>query len=204
MSRYRYFVLFKPWGYLSQFTREAPHHRTLADLFYFPKDVYPVGRLDQDSEGLLILTNDKMLNHRLLDPTHGHRRTYLAQVEGRPTPEALDALRRGVVIRLGKKTYRTLPAHVDRLDSLPPLPPREKPIHPRPGKEVHWLHLTLTEGKNRQVRRMCAKVGLPVLRLVRVAIEGLTLDDMQPGQVREWQGADLYRLLFGTRVQPPA
>ncbi len=196
-KEYRYFVLFKPWGYLSQFTREEPHHRTLADLYDFPRDVYPIGRLDMDSEGLLLLTNDKALNHRLLDPAHGHRRTYLAQVEGRPTEAALEALRNGVEIRINKKVHRTRPAQVDWLAEAPALPPREKPVHPRPGREVHWLRLTLTEGKNRQVRRMCARVGLPVLRLVRVAIERLELGDMQPGEVREWKSADLYPLLFG-------
>ncbi len=195
---YRYFVLFKPWGYLSQFTREEPHHRTLADLYDFPKDVYPVGRLDRDSEGLLLLTNDKALNHRLLHPHHRHRRTYWAQVEGAPSDEALHALRSGVDIRIGKKWHRTLPAEVHWLQQAPALPPREKPICPRPGRPLHWLQLTLVEGKNRQVRRMCARVGLPVLRLVRSAIEGLQLGDMQVGQVCEWEREPLYELLFGT------
>lgn len=189
----RYFLLYKPYGVLSQFTRETPAQRTLADLgFPFPPDVYPVGRLDADSEGLLLLTNDKALNARLLDPRHGHPRTYLVQVEGQPTGEALDRLRAGVDIRIDGKVYRTRPAAIELENdfqfSISNLPSREPPIRFRKSIPTSWLQITLTEGKNRQVRRMCAAVGLPVLRLVRVAIGNIGLKDLgevEAGVVRE-------------------
>ncbi|RMF20174.1 MAG: pseudouridine synthase [Bacteroidetes bacterium] len=180
----RYFIFYKPYGVLSQFTAEVAGQRTLAE-FGFPPEVYPVGRLDRDSEGLLLLTDDKRLNHRLLNPAFRHRRTYLAQVEGLPDTEALERLRRGVDIRVGKKPYTTLPAEVEALEAPPPLPPRTPPIRFRKTVPTSWLRLTLREGKNRQVRRMCAAAGLPVLRLVRIAIEDLELGDLQPGQWQE-------------------
>lgn len=185
-----YYIIYKPYAMLSQFTREAPAQRTLADLATdFPKDVYPVGRLDADSEGLLLLTNDKSLNARLLSPDKGHTRTYWAQVEGDPTEEALDALRRGIRIRIDGKDLVTRPARVRRLESPPDLPGRVPPVRFRKTVPDCWLELVLTEGKNRQVRRMCAAAGFPVLRLVRVAIGGLHLQHpalagMQAGDVR--------------------
>lgn len=190
-----YYVIYKPYGVLSQFSREAPHHRTLADLYDFPKDVYPVGRLDQDSEGLLIITNDKRLNSQLLDPRWAHERAYWVQVEGIPNEEALTRLNNGVNIRIKKRDYRTRPAKAKQLDPFPTLPDREPPIRVRKSIPDSWIELRLTEGKNRQVRRMCATVGFPVLRLVRAAIENLTLGDMQPGDVREWQAPELLRAL---------
>lgn len=191
----RYFILNKPYGVLSQFTREEPRHRVLGDLYPFPPDVYPLGRLDQDSEGLLIVTDDKKLNHLLLDPAHRHRRTYLVQVEGIPGPEALEQLYKGVVIRVGKKAHTTLPARTRLLTAPPPVPERDPPIRYRKSIPDSWLELELMEGKNRQVRRMCAAVGFPVLRLIRIRIEKLELKDMQPGEVREMKGKDMYRLL---------
>lgn len=190
-----YYVIYKPYGVLSQFSREAPHHRTLADLYDFPKDVYPVGRLDQDSEGLLIITNDKRLNSQLLDPRWAHERAYWVQVEGIPNEEALTRLNNGVNIRIKKRDYRTRPAKAKQLDPFPTLPDRDPPIRVRKSIPDSWIELRLTEGKNRQVRRMCATVGFPVLRLVRAAIENLTLGDMQPGDVREWQAPELLRAL---------
>lgn len=190
-----YYVIYKPYGVLSQFSREAPHHRTLADLYDFPKDVYPVGRLDQDSEGLLIITNDKRLNSQLLDPRWAHERAYWVQVEGIPNEEALTRLNNGVNIRIKKRDYRTRPAKAKQLDPFPTLPDRDPPIRVRKSIPDSWIELRLTEGKNRQVRRMCATVGFPVLRLVRAAIENLTLGDMQPGDVREWQALELLRAL---------
>ena len=175
---------------LSQFSRETPAQITLADLATtLPKDVYPVGRLDADSEGLLLLTNDKTLNTRLLDPKKGHPRTYWVQVEGDPTEESLDALRRGIRIRVDGKEMVTLPARVRRLEMTPDLPERVPPIRMRKTVPDCWLEITLTEGKNRQVRRMCAAAGFPVLRLVRVGIGELHLQHpalagMQPGEVR--------------------
>lgn len=190
-----YFVINKPYGTLSQFTREMPQHRVLGDLYDFPSDVYPVGRLDRDSEGLLILTNDKSLNQRLLDPTQGHRRSYWVQVEGIPTPAALDQLRSGVSIRVSKKDYRTQPARAHLLDAPPPLPDRDPPVRYRKTVPDRWLVLELTEGKNRQVRRMCAAVGFPVLRLVRYAIESLTLDDLAGETVRSFSRETLWEKL---------
>lgn len=194
-STLRYFVVFKPFGVLSQFTREIPQHRTLADLADFPPEVYPVGRLDQDSEGLLILTNDKRLTDRLLQPQNSHPRTYWVQVEGIPSPEAIAQLRAGVDIRIQKKNYRTRPAEVERIPT-PALPERNPPIRVRQSIPDSWISLTLTEGKNRQVRRMCAAVGYPVLRLVRSGIGQLTLGNLQPGDVQEWKGEELLRSLL--------
>jgi 23S rRNA pseudouridine2457 synthase len=185
-----YYIIYKPYSMLSQFSRETPEQITLADLATaFPKDVYPVGRLDADSEGLLLLTNDKTLNTRLLDPKKGHPRTYWVQVEGDPTEESLDALRRGICIRVDGKEMVTRPARVRRLEMTPDLPERVPPIRMRKTVPDCWLEITLTEGKNRQVRRMCAAAGFPVLRLVRVGIGELHLQHpalagMQPGEVR--------------------
>jgi len=176
---------------LSQFTPDHPGQRTLADLaFRFPKKAYPVGRLDADSEGLLLLTDDARLKTRLLAPESGHERTYLAQVEGIPEEAAIEQMRRGVDIRINGRLYRTRPARVHRLEAPPPdLPPREPPIRYRKHVPNCWLEITLTEGKNRQVRRMCAAVGYPVLRLVRIRFGPLRwgeamLQGLQPGEVR--------------------
>ncbi len=185
-----YFIVYKPYGMLSQFTPDHPGQATLADLdFAFPNDVYPVGRLDADSEGLLLLTNDRSAANRLLHPDSHVPKTYLAQVEGIPTPEALERLRQGVSIRIKKKTYQTRPANVRLLESPPDLPPRHPPIRYRKHIPDRWIEITIDEGKNRQVRRMCAAVGFPVLRLVRIAFGKWHLDQaplagIQPGEVR--------------------
>ncbi|PPK86678.1 ribosomal large subunit pseudouridine synthase E [Neolewinella xylanilytica] len=183
---HRYFLINKPYGVLSQFTREVPEHRTLADLFPFPRGVYPVGRLDRDSEGLLILTDDPRLNDRLLHPRHAHARTYWVQVEGEPGAEALEALARGPEIRIKGKVHRSQPVVVKPI--APAVPRRNPPIRERKHIADSWLQLTLTEGKNRQVRRMCAAVGFPVLRLLRYAIEGLSLEELEGEAVREVTG----------------
>ena len=191
---YRYFVLYKPFGCLSQFTREHPDHQVLGDLFEFPPGVYPVGRLDKDSEGLLLLTDDKSLNHKLLDPAFQHPRTYFVQVEGEPNEAPLHNLSAGVNIRVNKRPYFTKPAQAI---SIPPptLPPRNPPIRFRKNIPTSWLSITLTEGKNRQVRRMCAAVGYPVLRLVRASIVGMKLGQLQVGEVLELQQAVVYQKL---------
>ena len=137
--------------------------------------MYPVGRLDADSEGLLILTNDKQLNHRLLNPEFRHSRTYLAQVDGAVTGEALDKLRRGVTITVNGRPYKTRPAKAETPEQEPVLPERVPPIRYRKSIPTSWIKLTLSEGKNRQVRKMTAAAGFPTLRLVRVAIEGILL-----------------------------
>jgi 23S rRNA pseudouridine2457 synthase len=195
-NNYNYYVIFKPYGVLSQFSRPEAHHKTLADLgFSFPKDVYPVGRLDNDSEGLLILTNDKKLNHRLLNPDFAHSRTYAVQVDGEMTNQAIQRLENGVDIKLAKKTYHTMPANAKLLPEGLSLPERDPPVRYRKTIPTSWLELTLKEGKNRQVRKMCAKTGFPVLRLVRTRIEKLVLNEMRSGDVKELVGKDLERLL---------
>lgn len=191
----KYFILYKPFGTLSQFTREEPHHQTLADLGDFPNDVYPVGRLDKDSEGLLILTNDKSLNHKLLNPNFKHQRTYLAQVEGIPTENNLKLLRSGVKIKVGKRYHSTLPCKAELLSEAPTVHERNPPIRFRKNIPTSWVQLTLTEGKNRQVRKMCAKIGYPVLRLIRISIEQLELTDMEIGEILEVPKESIYQLL---------
>lgn len=183
---------------LSQFSREGDKS-TLADLGTFPKDVYPVGRLDSDSEGLLILTNDKELNHRLLNPRFRHQRTYWAQVDGAVTKEAIDQLSKGVTITVDGKPYQTLPSSAKILQADPDLPERIPPIRFRKTIPTSWIELKLQEGKNRQVRKMTAAVGFPTLRLVRVAIERISLGNMQPGEVRELSGKEMYRMIFGNK-----
>ena len=193
---FNYYIIFKPYGVLSQFSRAEPQHKTLADLgFKFPKDVYPVGRLDKDSEGLLILTNDKKLNDQLLNPDFAHSRAYAVQVDGQMTHEAIQMLKNGVAIKLGKTMYQTMPANAKLLPAGLALAEREPPIRYRKTIPTSWLELTLIEGKNRQVRKMCAKTGFPVLRLVRTRIEKLFLKGLQPGDVKEIEGKSLRELL---------
>ena len=175
----RYIALYKPYGYLSQFTGE-PNQLTLSQL-HLPPHVYAAGRLDKDSEGLLLLTNDGPFKNKLLSPRSNHTKTYWAQVEGIPNEAALSQLRSGLLI----KNYRTKPCTARLLPEPPSLPPRDPPIRVRQQIPTSWLELGLTEGKNRQVRRMTAKVGYPTLRLIRVQIGRLLLGDLAPGQWRE-------------------
>ena len=193
-QRLVYYVIYKPYGMLSQFTKEG-NNRTLGELFAFPKDVYPVGRLDTDSEGLLILTNDKKLNHYLLHPTYQHVRTYLAQVDGAVTPEALQTLSKGVSINVNGKTIKTLPATATLVENPEGITERTPPIRVRKSIPTSWIQLALTEGKNHQVRKMTAKVGFPTLRLIRIAIEDLTLSGMQPSDVRELKKEEIFKAL---------
>lgn len=175
----RLIVLFKPYDVLCQFT-DAEGRATLAAFVPIP-GIYPVGRLDRDSEGLLLLTDDGPLAHRLTDPRYEHPRTYLVQVERVPDDEALNQLRRGVTLRDGP----TRPAEVELLMDPPELPERPVPIRFRKNVPTAWLRLTLREGRNRQVRRMTAAVGYPTLRLVRVAIGPVGLGWLEPGRWRE-------------------
>nr|WP_317171591.1 pseudouridine synthase [Spirosoma profusum] len=187
-----YFLIYKPYLMLSQFSREGDKP-TLADLnFDFPKDIYPVGRLDADSEGLLLLTNDKLLNHRLLNPKFRHNRTYYVQVEGALTDEACRQLTEGVTISVDSKRYDTLPATALTI-AEPILPERNPPIRYRASISTSWLSISLHEGKNRQVRKMTATVGFPTLRLVRWAIETLTAEGMESGEVRELSRTEVLR-----------
>jgi 23S rRNA pseudouridine2457 synthase len=181
---YHLIALFKPYDVLSQFT-DAAGRATLGTFVPIP-GIYPVGRLDRDSEGLLLLTDDGGLAHRLTDPRFEHPKTYLVQVERVPDDEALERLRRGVALRDGP----TRPAEVTLLTGPPELPERSVPIRFRKNVSTAWLKLTLREGRNRQVRRMTAAVGFPTLRLVRVAIGPVTLDGLAPGQWRELSEAE--------------
>jgi 23S rRNA pseudouridine2457 synthase len=174
-----YFILNKPYGVLSQFTDKL-ERKTLAEFYDFPKDVYPVGRLDMDSEGLLLLSNDKEMVDFLLNPINRHEKEYYAQVEGIPDDENLKQLEKGVIIE-GKKT---LPAKAAIIDD-PNFPPRKPPIFPRKNKPVCWISVVVTEGRYRQVRKMTASVGYPTLRLVRVRIKNVKLGNLKPGEVRE-------------------
>jgi len=189
---FRYFLSYKPFGMLSQFSREG-EHATLADLdFIFPKDIYPVGRLDADSEGLLLLTNDNYLKTKLLEPRNLHERTYYVQVEGEITNEACERLAEGVTISINGKSYLTLPAKASPLEE-PILPERNPPIRFRKNIPTSWVSITLHEGKNRQVRRMTAAVGFPTLRLARWSIGKISLADFsaegaKPGDV--WEVTD--------------
>lgn len=175
-------ALHKPYGVLSQFTPEpGSRWRTLAD-FGLPRDVYALGRLDADSEGLLLLSDEPGLNARLLDPVNAHRREYWAQVERIPTAATLTLLARG---HIAIDDYRTRPCRARLLDPPPALPPRDPPIRVRKNIPDAWLALELIEGKNRQVRRMTAAVGHPTLRLLRVRTGDFFLGDLAPGKWRE-------------------
>ena len=178
-----YIAFYKPYGVLSSFTHEADSasdagKHTLSE-FSLPAGVYAAGRLDYDSEGLLILSDDGSFIHRLTDPRYKLPKTYYAQVEGLPTPAALASLRTGVMIR----GFQTQPCEADVLGEEPLLPPRDKPITPH--GPTAWLQIVLREGKKRQVRHMTAYVGLPTLRLVRVAIGPVSLAGLLPGRWRE-------------------
>ena len=174
-----YFILNKPYGVLSQFTDKLKR-KTLAGFYDFPKDVYPVGRLDMDSEGLLLLSNDKEMVDFLLNPVNRHEKEYYAQVEGIPDEVSIKQLEEGVIIE-GKKT---LPAKAAIIDE-PNFPPRKPPIFPRKNKSVCWISVVVTEGRYRQVRKMTASIGYPTLRLVRVRIKNIQLGNLKPGEVRE-------------------
>jgi 23S rRNA pseudouridine2457 synthase len=188
-KKHKYIIFYKPYGVLCQFTRDTPERQTLQDYIDVP-DVYPVGRLDWDSEGLVLLTNHGQLQHRLSDPKFGHERTYWVQVERIPTEEALSRLRDGIEIQ----NYRTKRACIRLLPSEPALPERNPPIRFRKNIPTAWLEMTLTEGKNRQVRRMTAAVGFPTLRLVRTQIADLTLDKLHLGEWRHLTSEETHLL----------
>jgi 23S rRNA pseudouridine2457 synthase len=183
----RYFLINKPCSVLTQFT-DKENRQTLASFFNFPDDVFPVGRLDMDSEGLLLLTNDKPLTDFLLNPKNKHEREYFVQVEGVPKEKDLQKLRKGIILNDGK----TLPAKVKIIDE-PQFPPRIPPIRERKNIPTSWISVTLIEGRNRQVRRMTAAIGFPTLRLVRVRILNLTLGSLAPGEVLEISAKEIKR-----------
>lgn len=188
----RYFIFNKPFQVISQFSPDGDK-KTLAD-FGFPKGVYPVGRLDYDSEGLLILSNDKKFNHLLLDPNRKHKRVYHAQVEGIPDKKDIEKLESGLEIKIKGKNYRTLNANARLLETYV-IPDRDPPIRFRKNIPTSWLELTLIEGKNRQVRKMTAAIGFPTLRLIRYSIEDIQLGQLNPGDKIELSKKSIYNKL---------
>ena len=178
-----YILFYKPFRVLSQFT-DPSGRRTLAG-FGLPPGVYAAGRLDYDSEGLLLLTDDGAYQHRLLDPFHAHPRTYIVQIERVPEESELERLRNGVIIE-GRMTK---PAVVRLLAHVPEVLPRDPPIRFRKNVPTSWLDLTITEGRNRQVRKMTAAIGFPTLRLIRVSIGDFHIGRLKPG---EWRRADVH------------
>ena len=186
----------KPYGVLSQFTGEGSKHRTLAK-FGFPKGMYPIGRLDAESEGLLLLSDEAELNARLLHPDNAHVRVYWAQVERVPDAAALKKLEQGVVI----SERKTLPCRAYVLEPQPDVPPRDPPIRFRKNVPDIWIGIELTEGKNHQVRRMTAAVGHPTLRLIRVRIGGLELGDLRSGDKKMLTDKERRSVFAKTKVR---
>ena len=192
---FRYFIVYKPYKTLSQFT-SALNKKTLADYFSVPKNVYPVGRLDEDSEGLLILTNDKKLNHRLLNPGFEHEREYWVQVEGKITSNAIMQMQQGLQLNIKSEMKEMKPGIVIVFDEPPEVAERTPPVRYRANIETSWIKIILKEGKNRQVRKMTAKVGFPTLRLIRYRIEDIELKNMQPATIIELSQKSIYKKLF--------
>jgi 23S rRNA pseudouridine2457 synthase len=191
----RYFVFNKPYDVLSQFTREAGH-QSIADFFILDlKDVYPIGRLDKDSEGMLLLTNDKGLNSALLSPKALKTKTYLVQVEGKLDKAAMQKLSDGIRITIDKKEHLTLPAKVKIVEEPKHLWERIPAVRYRKEIPTSWAEIGIQEGKNRQIRRMFASVGFPVLRLIRIAVENLVLDRILPGDIQEIEKQEFFKKL---------
>ena len=188
LNNFKYFILNKPYGVLSQFT-DKEGRKTLGDIYKFPRDVYSVGRLDMDSEGLLLLTNDKSLTNFLLNPVYEHEKEYYVQVEGIPKESSLEKLRNGVLIN-GKKT---LFSKVRKIDE-PNFPQRIPPIRVRKNIPTCWMSISITEGRNRQVRKMTAYIGHPTLRLIRVRIKNLLIDGLLPGSIRKLNSREIDEL----------
>ena len=186
----QYYLLYKPFQVLSQFT-STDGKLCLKDIIEVEKDVYPVGRLDYDSEGLLLLTNDTKINHQLLHPSFEHKRTYWVQVDGAITPEAIQQLAKGVSISIDGKSYQTKPASVHILLDTIEVPERNPPIRYRKSIPTSWASIELIEGKNRQVRKMFASVGFPVLRLIRAQMGKYSIEKMQPGDLIHLTEAEL-------------
>ena len=192
---FRYFITYKPFEVLSQFTSEGDK-KTLKDYFAVAKDMYPVGRLDHDSEGLLLLTNDKNINHRLLHPSFLHEREYWVQVDGKPTEQALQEIQNGVDIKVDGKIYHTKKCIASLFESEPTVAVRNPPIRFRKDIPAPWMKLIITEGKNRQVRKMTAAIGFPTLRLIRYRIEEIELGNLMPGEMIELSRNIIYKKLF--------
>lgn len=180
---HRHFIIHKPFGYLSQFVCELKKKKLLGDLFDFPENTMAIGRLDEDSEGLLLLTTDGMMSEEIRSKKI--EKEYYAQVDGIASEESLNKLQNGVEIGFEKIKYQTLPCKVFALENDPGFPPRTRKIRDDRHGPTSWISITLSEGKNRQVRKMTAAVGLPTLRLVRVRIGNVHLQDLKPGEVVE-------------------
>jgi 23S rRNA pseudouridine2457 synthase len=193
---FRYFIVYKPYKTLSQFTSTQGDKKTLADFFHVPKNVYSVGRLDEDSEGLLILTDDRKLNHRLLDPAFEHEREYWVQVEGAITDEAVMQMQQGLQLNIRGAKHQTKSSVVDIFNEAPDVAERVPPVRFRASVPTSWIKIILKEGKNRQVRKMTAQVGFPTLRLIRYRIEEVKLNDIKPGAMIELSQKSIYKKLF--------
>lgn len=189
-----YFIVHKPFNVLSQFS-SADGKKTLKDFFNVPSNVYPVGRLDYESEGLLLLTDDKKLNGYLLDPSNKHEREYWVQVEGDISTEQINILQRGVEIKVNGKMYHTQRCSVKKFSEPPEVSERNPPIRFRKSVPDSWIKIILTEGKNRQIRKMTAAAGCPTLRLIRFRIEGITLKNLLAGRMKKIPKQELYNLL---------
>lgn len=196
----RYFIIYKPYQVLSQFSSEQGK-KTLKDFFSVPIDIYPVGRLDYDSEGLLLLTNDKQLNHRLLNPVFHHEREYWVEVEGSIDTTAIQQLKAGVLIKVDGKSYQTKKCKAELFPGPPPVAERNPPVRFRKNICTSWIRIILAEGKNRQVRKMTAATGYPTLRLIRTRIERLDLNGLRPGEMKELSRNEAYSKLF--EIQEP-
>ncbi len=194
----KYYIFHKPYGVFCAFTNEHGK-KDLSRVIDVPRDVYPVGRLDENSEGLLLLTNDKAVNHQLLNPQFQHKRSYLVQLEGQIDKTALKQLEKGVVISISGKPYTTLPCKITKTN-VKKLPPCKQRIDFEKSKGTSAVKLTLHEGKNRQVRKMCAAVGFPVVRLIRTKIEQLHLADLPAGDSKKLSRPVFYRSLNLTTV----
>ena len=190
-----YYLIYKPYQVLSQFT-SSDGKLCLKDILNVPKDVYPVGRLDYDSEGLLLLTNDTSINHQLLHPKFAHARTYWVQVDGAITNDAIESLSKGVTISVDGKTYETKKAVLKILPDGLVVPERNPPIRVRKSIPTSWVSIQLTEGKNRQVRKMFASVGFPVVRLIRSQIGQFSIAQMQPADCRSLSFEEVQNALF--------
>jgi 23S rRNA pseudouridine2457 synthase len=190
----KYFIVYKPFNVLSQFS-STDGKKTLKDFYDVPSNVYPIGRLDYDSEGLLILSDDKKLNQNLLDPLHEHEREYWVQVDGNISEDAMAKLQNGVSININGKMYDTKQCIVKKFSHPPNVSERNPPIRFRKSIPDSWIKIILKEGKNRQVRKMTAAVGFPTLRLIRYRIEKITLDDLVPAEMKIISKQELYNLL---------
>lgn len=180
---HRHFIIYKPYGYLSQFIGEAKKKKRLGELYDFPAGTMAIGRLDEDSEGLLLLTTDGKMSQKISSAQT--EKEYFVQVDGLMTPEAVAQLQQGVEIGLRDQPYRTKPCAAILLPTPPALPTRARKIRDDRHGPTSWVSITLTEGKNRQVRKMTAAVGFPTLRLVRIRVGAIELNELLPGKVKE-------------------